>query len=65
MGDCAQLEQLIKAGYSCISIVTHEEQYALEVVCTAAVNLDRPLWIWSMGTGVRAGTLTACRPVAD
>ena len=65
MGDCAQLEQLIKGGYSCISIVTHEEQYALQIACTAAVNLDRPLWVWSMGTGVRVGTISGCHPVAD
>ncbi len=65
MGDCAQLERLIKAGYSCISIVTHEEAYALETVRVAALNLNRALWTWSMGTGVRDGLLSNSFPVAE
>ena len=43
MGDCGELERLIRAGYSCISIVTHEETYALETVGTVALNLNCPL----------------------
>ena len=58
MADCAQLERLIKAGYSCISIVTHEEAYALETVRVTALNLNRALWTWSMGMGVRDGLLS-------
>ena len=65
MGDCAQLERLIKAGYSCISIVTHEEAYALETVRVAALNLNRPLWTWSMGMGVRDGLLSNSYPIAE
>jgi len=65
MGDCQELERLIKAGYSCISIVTHEEEYALEIARVAALNLDRPLWIWSMGLGVRDGLLGGGPPVAQ
>jgi len=65
MGDCEQLERLIRGGYPCISIVTHEEQYALEIVRVATLNLDRPLWTWSMGTGVRDGLLSGSRAVAD
>jgi len=65
MGDCAQLERLIRAGYSCISIVTHEEAYALETVRVTALNLNRPLWTWSLGTGVRDGLLSNSFPIAD
>jgi len=65
MGDCEQLERLIRGSYPCISIVTHEEQYALEIVRVATLNLDRPLWTWSMGTGVRDGLLSGCCAIAD
>ena len=65
MGDGQQLERLIRGGYPCISIVTHEEQYALEIVRVAALNLNSPLWIWSMGIGVRDGLLSGGCTVAD
>jgi AAA+ superfamily predicted ATPase len=64
MGDYQQLEQLIRGGYSCISVVSHEEQYALDIARVAALSLDRPLWIWSMGLGVRDGLLSGGCPVA-
>ena len=65
MGDSQQLERLIRGGYPCISIITHEEQYALETVRVAALNQDRPLWVWSMGIGVRDGLLSGCVAIAD
>ena len=65
MRDCGELERLIRAGYSCISIVTHEETYALETVGVVALNLNCPLWTWSLGTGVRDGLLSNSFPIAD
>ncbi len=32
MDDAGRFEQLIKAGHCSISITTHEERYALEIV---------------------------------
>jgi len=55
--DFEQFEQLIKGGYSCVSIVTHEERYALGVVRETALKLGRDVWIWSMAEGVREGLL--------
>jgi len=55
MNDSEQFEQLVNAGYPCISIITHEEHYALEVIRTAAKKLKRDLWIWSASDGVRSG----------
>lgn len=55
MNDFDQFEQLIKSGYCCISILTHEEQYALEIVRKAARNLERDMWIWSVSEGVMDG----------
>ena len=65
MDDSRQLEKLIKSGYSCLSVVTHEEPYALEVVRQTALNLGRPLWLWSMGAGVRDGLLADVNTAAD
>ncbi|MCX5635141.1 MAG: AAA family ATPase [Planctomycetota bacterium] len=53
MGDFDRLEQLITGGHCCISIVTYEEQYALEVVRQAAMNLKCDVWVWTFSEGVR------------
>jgi AAA+ superfamily predicted ATPase len=55
MDDVERFEQLIKACHCCISIITHEERYALEIVRNAAVNLKRDIWMWSAAEGVRDG----------
>ena len=57
MDDLERFEQLISRGDSCISIVTHEERDALELVRGAALNQKRDLLIWSIGYGVRDGML--------
>ena len=58
MDDFEQFEKLIQGGYCCISIVTYEERYALEIVRQTALNLNRDMWIWSLAEGVRDGLLT-------
>jgi AAA+ superfamily predicted ATPase len=55
MNDYERFEQLIGGGCSCISIITDEEQYALEIVRSAARKFERNLWIWSVSEGVRDG----------
>lgn len=65
MEDCERLQKLIKAGYGCLSIVTHEEPYALEVVRLAALNLSRPLWTWSVACGMRDGLLADSCSIAE
>ncbi|MHC4616628.1 MAG: AAA family ATPase [Planctomycetota bacterium] len=55
MNDFERFEQFIGGGCCCISIVTYEENYALELVKQAAKRLDRDLWIWSVAEGVRDG----------
>ncbi|MHC4757332.1 MAG: AAA family ATPase [Planctomycetota bacterium] len=55
MDDFEQFQQLIKGGYPCISIVTQEEYYALELVRAAAQDLQMDVWIWSASHGVRDG----------
>jgi len=55
MNDFEQFEQFINSSGSCISIVTHEEKYALELVRYAAKKQERDLWIWSVAEGVTDG----------
>ncbi|MHC4987425.1 MAG: AAA family ATPase [Planctomycetota bacterium] len=55
MNDVTEFIKLIKAGYCCISIVTHEETEALDVIRRAAKNLEYDMKIWSAGRGVRDG----------
>jgi len=65
MDDIERFTKLVTGGYCCISIVTYEEQYALEVVRQAALGLNRDLWIWSVAGGVRDGLLTESLFIAD
>ena len=65
MNDIDRLSQLVTAGYPCISIVTYEEQFALEIVRQASISLKRDLWLWSVGNGVRQGLMADGPIVAD
>jgi AAA+ superfamily predicted ATPase len=65
MDDIERFTQLITGGYSCISIVTYEEQYAMEIVRQVALGLSRDLWIWSVSGGVRDGLLADSSYIAD
>jgi SpoVK/Ycf46/Vps4 family AAA+-type ATPase len=65
MDDIERFEQLITGGYCCISVVTYEEQYALEMVRQVALSLNRDVWIWSVAGGVRDGLLGESLFIAD
>ena len=64
MNDFEQFAQLIEGGYSCISIVTYEEHYALEIVRKTAEKLNRDVWVWSVAEGVRDGLLDGSPVIA-
>ncbi|MFC1738118.1 AAA family ATPase [Planctomycetota bacterium] len=55
MTDVEQFEQLINSGCPSVSIITLEEQYALNVIRRVAQKLERDVWIWSASEGVRDG----------
>jgi AAA+ superfamily predicted ATPase len=57
MTDSERLGQLIAAGEACISITTLEEQSALDAIRHVALDLKRPLWLWSAGVGLRDGLI--------
>ncbi len=65
MNDFGQFEQLIQRGYGCISIVTHEERYALEIIRKTALKLKRDMWVWSLAGGVRDGNLEGSPYIPD
>ena len=64
MNDFERFEELIKNGAGCISIVTYEEGYALDIARSAAMGLGRDFWIWSAADGVRDGLLDGSPVVA-
>lgn len=65
MDDFKRFEELLKEGYRCISVVSYEEQYALEIVRAAAMSLSRDMWIWSVSEGVRDGLLKGAPPIPE
>ncbi len=65
MDDIEQIRRYIESDNHCISIVTYEEQYALDVIRQAAMDLKMPLWIWSVAGGVREGFLTDSLFISD
>jgi AAA+ superfamily predicted ATPase len=65
MNDFEQFEQLIESGTYCISIVTHEERYALEIVRKTAAKFKRDMWVWSVADGLRDGLIDGSPSIAN
>jgi len=65
MTDQQRLEQLVRARYPCICIVTHEEQYALSLIRETAIRMNRDVWLWSVVDGVQDGMIAQSRPIPD
>ncbi len=63
--DFEQFQQLIESGTYCISIVTYEERYALEIVRKSAARLKRDMWVWSIADGLRDGLIDGSPSIAD
>jgi AAA+ superfamily predicted ATPase len=65
MIDSQRLQQLYLAQHPCISIVTIEEQDALEVVRNMAVEAGVDVWLWSASHGLRDGLISGGAPIPD
>jgi len=65
MTDLEQLELLLRAQHSCISIKTFEEDYALDLVRQAAERVGKKFWVWSINRGIRDGTRDDGLAVSD
>jgi SpoVK/Ycf46/Vps4 family AAA+-type ATPase len=58
-----RLKSLLQSSSPCISIVTDEEAYALDLVRDAAQDLDRPIRQWSIVRGLQDGLFSPPRTV--
>ena len=65
MDDIERFEQLINGGNCCISVITFEEQYALEIVRQVTLGLERNMLIWSVAGGVKDGLLADSLFIGD
>lgn len=59
MDNVSRFIDLLRCGYSCISMTTHEEYEALDTVRQAAESLNCKMQIWSVGRGIRDGFFPA------
>ncbi len=55
--DVRRLHRLLLARHPLVSIATYEEHEALGVVRDVAIEMNRPLWTWSVSVGVQEGLL--------
>ena len=65
MTDQERLERLILSRHPCISIATHEEEFALSLIRETAFKLGRELNLWSIIGGVRNGLVSDKPPVPE
>ncbi len=65
MDDQQRLESLFRARHHCVSIITHEEDYALSLVRETVIRTGGEIWIWSVIGGVRDGLITDSKPVPE
>ncbi|MCG3127800.1 MAG: ATP-dependent zinc metalloprotease FtsH [Phycisphaerae bacterium] len=65
MNDQQRFLQTVSAGHPAIGIVTYEEDEAVGLVRFAALELSRPLWIWSHSGGVQEGLLAESPPLPN
>lgn len=63
--DAQRLHQLLLARHPLVSISTYEEQEALGVVRDVAIEMNRPLWVWSISMGVYEGLLAETPAIAQ
>jgi hypothetical protein len=65
MNDIERIKKVITSDNSLVSIVTYEEQYVLDTIRQAALDLKMGFWVWSIAGGVREGFLADSLFIAD
>lgn len=65
MTDREQLETFLRACHPCISIVTHEEAHAMDVIRDVAAKLEKNVWVWSIIDGVHSDANIGGDPIKD
>jgi AAA+ superfamily predicted ATPase len=63
VADLDQLKNLINSNNGCITMLTFEEEYALDMIRATATDLNREMWVWSVVDGVRDGVVPLRPPV--
>ncbi len=58
MSDQSRLEQLLRGRHTVITMLTDEEEYALQFVRDAALNLGRDLRVWKFTRGLHDGLVS-------
>lgn len=56
--DVERLEQLVRGRHSCITILTHEEGYALSLIREVAMKSPLMFNLWSINGGLRDGLIS-------
>lgn len=65
MTDQERFRRLLDCRHPCVSILTFEEDFALEVVRHAAMEKPMDLWLWSVNGGLRDGMVQDSPSLAD
>ena len=65
MTDLERLTNLLQSSCPCVWISTDEEEYALQLVRDAAMELSRPVLEWSVVRGIRDGLVGGSPPEKD
>ncbi len=60
-----QIYRLVRAGHTCIRIVTDDEAEAISAVNEAAMSLDLPVMAWSAVRGVHNGLIVSAQAVPE
>ncbi len=63
MTDQQRLEKLLQTGATAVTIGTFEEDHAMGLARDAAIELGRPLVVWSVSGGVQDGLFSGAPPV--
>jgi SpoVK/Ycf46/Vps4 family AAA+-type ATPase len=63
--DLEQFQRLLTCRHPCVSIVTYEEEYALQMIGQAAIEAGMNLWLWTVSTGLRDGLIANGVSMAD
>jgi ATP-dependent 26S proteasome regulatory subunit len=63
--DVEKLEKLLRSRHPCVTILTFEEEYALEVARQVAMGRDGQIRVWSASSGVCDGAIKGATPLPD
>lgn len=63
--DLNRLLALLAARHACVSVLTFEEEHALDVARQAAMQQSKDVWLWTCSAGLRDGLVKDARPIPE